>query len=116
MGDWLDHLLSVLSRIVLPRLLALAEFPFRERQDKNSTQRVSFRFCHRKIASMSCNCVGFSKWSLFVLILWSATTLFAAPDCLPIRDAKQHVGETKCVTGKVLRVKAGARGVRFIDF
>ena len=39
-----------------------------------------------------------------------------ASDCLAIRDAKQHVGEIKCVTGKVLRVKVGARGVHFVDF
>ncbi|HTC47269.1 MAG TPA: hypothetical protein VK722_08095 [Candidatus Aquilonibacter sp.] len=40
----------------------------------------------------------------------------AASDCLPISQASQHVGETKCITGKVLRVKAGAKGVHFIDF
>jgi hypothetical protein len=40
----------------------------------------------------------------------------AASDCLPIGDAKQHVGENKCVTGKVVRVKVGAKGVHFIDF
>src|SRR6202790_3802258 len=40
----------------------------------------------------------------------------AASDCLPITDAKQHVGENKCVTGKVLRVKVGAKGVHYIDF
>ncbi|MGA8503314.1 MAG: hypothetical protein WB683_17315 [Candidatus Sulfotelmatobacter sp.] len=44
------------------------------------------------------------------------STAAAASDCLPIRDAKQHVGEIKCVTGKVLRVKVGARGVHFVDF
>src|SRR5580700_4756639 len=45
-----------------------------------------------------------------------STTLLAASDCLPIREASQHVGETKCVTGKVLHVKVGAKGVHFIDF
>jgi hypothetical protein len=45
-----------------------------------------------------------------------STAAAAASDCLPIRDAKQHVGEIKCVTGKVLRVKVGARGVHFVDF
>jgi|ERR1700733_130703 hypothetical protein len=119
-GDWLVQSLSVLllgvpAWLVLP-CLRLAEFPFRERRDKNSALRVFCRFRHRKIASMSCNCVGYLKWSLFGLILCSATTLFAASDCFPIREAKQHVGETKCVTGKVLRVKAGARGVHFVDF
>ena len=62
----------------------------------------------------------YSKWLVlgFIIlsILGSAIPLLAASDCLPIREAKQHVGETKCVTGKVLRVKAGARGVHFVDF
>jgi hypothetical protein len=45
-----------------------------------------------------------------------STPLFAISDCLSIGDAKQHIGETKCITGKVLRVKAGAKGVHFVDF
>jgi len=51
----------------------------------------------------------------FVVLLLSATAV-AASDCMPIADAKQHVGETRCVTGKVLRVKLGTKGVHFIDF
>ena len=39
-----------------------------------------------------------------------------ASDCLPIREASRHIGETRCVTGKVLRVKVGAKGVHFVDF
>ena len=39
-----------------------------------------------------------------------------ASDCIPFHDAGQHVGETKCVTGKVLRIKVGAKGVHFLDF
>jgi hypothetical protein len=46
--------------------------------------------------------------------------LFSCPsqasDCLSIGDAKLHVGENKCVTGKVVRVKVGAKGVHFVDF
>lgn len=49
------------------------------------------------------------------LAIFFCAPLFAS-DCLPIREARQHVGETKCVTGKVLRVKVGARGVHFVDF
>jgi DNA/RNA endonuclease YhcR with UshA esterase domain len=45
-----------------------------------------------------------------------SATAAAASDCLPIREASQHVGETKCITGKVLHVKAGAKGVHFIGF
>ena len=53
---------------------------------------------------------------LVALVILLTTTRIAASDCLPIREAGQHVGETKCVTGKVLRVKVGARGVHFVDF
>ncbi len=52
---------------------------------------------------------------LGTLFLLSATTLFAA-DCIPVHEAGRFVGETKCVTGKVLRVKVGTRGVHFLDF
>jgi hypothetical protein len=51
---------------------------------------------------------------VFVAILVSIRA--GASDCLPISQAGQHVGEAKCITGKVLRVKQGARGVHFIDF
>ncbi len=51
-----------------------------------------------------------------LLTILFAASLLAASDCLPIREAGQHVGETKCVTGKVLHVKVGARGVHFLDF
>jgi hypothetical protein len=49
------------------------------------------------------------------LMLLSATAAFAS-DCLSIGQAAQHVGENKCVTGKVLHVKAGPKGVHFIGF
>ena len=39
-----------------------------------------------------------------------------ASDCLPINQAAQHVSETKCITGKVVRVKVGAKGIHFVDF
>ena len=58
-----------------------------------------------------------STRNIFALLAVLLTATAArASDCLSIRDAAQHVGETKCITGKVLRVKAGARGVHFIDF
>lgn len=53
---------------------------------------------------------------------WLAVTVFAssvlsaASDCIPIQEAGQHVGETKCVIGKVVRVKVGTKGVHFLDF
>lgn len=51
-----------------------------------------------------------------LLILLFATPTARAADCIPIHQAGQHIGETKCVTGKVLRVKVGAKGVHFLDF
>ena len=49
-----------------------------------------------------------------------AVVVVAAPchasDCIPIPEAAQHAGETRCVTGKVVRVKVGVRGVHFLDF
>ena len=51
-----------------------------------------------------------------VLILLFAASSLHASDCIPIYEASQHVGQTKCVTGKVLKVKVGARGVHFLDF
>ena len=54
---------------------------------------------------------------LFLLFLGVALSLpLQAAECIPIHEANQHVGETKCVTGKVVRVKAGAGGVHFLDF
>jgi len=55
-----------------------------------------------------------NKVAALVVLLSAAAT--AATDCLPIQSAAQHVGEVKCVTGKVQRVKVGARGVHFLDF
>jgi hypothetical protein len=40
----------------------------------------------------------------------------ARADCLPFDEARKHVGEVKCITGKVVRVKQGSRGVHFLDF
>jgi hypothetical protein len=55
------------------------------------------------------------KWfCLFLAILLAP--LLSASDCLPIREAGHHVGETKCVTGKVIRVKVGLKGVHYLDF
>ena len=39
---------------------------------------------------------------------------FAA--CVPFDQARKHIGETQCVSGKVVRVEAGSRGVHYLDF
>jgi hypothetical protein len=56
----------------------------------------------------------FIRFALFVLVLASKAS--HASDCLPIGEASQHVGETKCIVGRVVRVKVGTKGVHFVDF
>ena len=41
---------------------------------------------------------------------------FSSAACIPFAQAKKHIGETQCVTGKVLRVETGSRGVHYLDF
>jgi len=56
-------------------------------------------------------------WHLIaLLVVLLAPCSARAADCIPIHEAGQHIGETKCVTGKVIRVKAGVKGVHFLDF
>jgi hypothetical protein len=58
--------------------------------------------------------------SVRVISVFAGLILFAAAlrasDCVSIQQASQYVGETKCVTGKVLKVKTGAKGIHYIDF
>ena len=51
-----------------------------------------------------------------MLLVAALLTSFARPDCLPFEQAGKHIGEIKCISGKVVRVKQGARGVHFLDF
>jgi hypothetical protein len=55
---------------------------------------------------------------LFVVIILVVLLAprISASDCIAIGEASKHVGETKCVTGKVNSVKTGANGVHFLDF
>ena len=53
-------------------------------------------------------------WSKFILALFIPALCVA--DCIPFSQAREHVGETQCVSGKVLHVKHGARGVIFFDY
>jgi len=42
--------------------------------------------------------------------------LSAAADCIPISEARRHIGEDQCVSGKVFRVKHAGRGITLFDF
>ena len=50
----------------------------------------------------------------FFFLVWAP--LLSASDCIPINEASQHVGETRCVAGKVLKIRIGNKGVHFLDF
>jgi hypothetical protein len=53
---------------------------------------------------------------LALLAFLFAVPFLSASDCIPIHEAAQHIGETKCVTGKVQHVKVGLKGVHFLRF
>jgi hypothetical protein len=36
--------------------------------------------------------------------------------CIPFSQAQKHIGETQCVSGKVLRVEAGSQGTHYLRF
>jgi hypothetical protein len=40
----------------------------------------------------------------------------ASTTCIPFSEARNHIGTTRCIAGKVLRVKQGNGGVHFFDF
>jgi hypothetical protein len=52
--------------------------------------------------------------ALLVLVL--AAPSAQATDCIPIHEVAQHVGETRCIVGKVIRIRIGAKGVHFLEF
>ena len=53
---------------------------------------------------------------LVALFLLFAVPSLHAADCISIQEAGEHIGETRCVMGKVVRVKVGLKGVHFLDF
>jgi hypothetical protein len=50
---------------------------------------------------------------ILVVILLPAVSIAA---CIHFDQAHEHIGETQCITGKVIRVEEGSRGVRYLDF
>src|ERR1700758_1283897 len=50
------------------------------------------------------------------LIVMAIPRLLSASDCIPIQEVSHHVGETRCVAGKVLKIRIGNKGVHFLDF
>jgi hypothetical protein len=53
-----------------------------------------------------------SEFVLLCLLLSASS----AASCIPFPEAGKHIGETKCVTGKIIRVEQGYKGVHYLDF
>ena len=53
--------------------------------------------------------------SRMLIVAVLAIPAFAA-DCVPFTEARHHIGKTHCVSGTVLHVKDGNRGMTFLDF
>jgi hypothetical protein len=51
-----------------------------------------------------------------LLVLGLLFPALAAAECIPITEARLHVGEDQCVTGRVIRVKHSSGGVTSLSF
>jgi hypothetical protein len=71
---------------------------------------------HRPVAVRTGNPLSTGTVLAIGLLILLSAPLLCASDCIPIHEAGQHVGETKCVAGKVLKIKMGLKGVHFLDF
>ena len=52
----------------------------------------------------------------FIPLVLVLHAVYSSAGCLPVDQARNHLGETRCVTGKVVRVEAGSGGVHYLDF
>ena len=57
----------------------------------------------------STSCVRLASFFLYSCSLMSGA-------CAPFSEALAHIGETRCITGQVVRVQRGVRGVHYLDF
>jgi len=48
--------------------------------------------------------------------VWLLSASAIAATCIPFDQAQKHIGESQCVTGKVIRVAAGQHGEHYLDF
>jgi hypothetical protein len=50
------------------------------------------------------------------LLLWLLGSVISSAECIPFTQAGDHIGETQCISGTVLRVKAAGHGLTYFDF
>ncbi len=51
-----------------------------------------------------------------ILALLLSVASFASAECLPFDKATDHIGETLCIKGRVLKVSIGRTGIHFLNF
>ena len=54
--------------------------------------------------------------NLLALLLVCALARHSLAACIPFDQAYKHIGDTQCITGKVVRVQAGSGGTHYLDF
>ena len=55
------------------------------------------------------------KKLIALLVCLTAVPSFSA-ECIPFDQARKHIGESECVTGRVVRVARGSKGTHYLDF
>ncbi len=50
------------------------------------------------------------------IILLLLLTSLAQSECIPFEKAKEHLGDTICIKGQVLKVSVGRTGIHFLNF
>jgi len=53
---------------------------------------------------------------LRLLVLLTILRAASFGQCVPFSEARDHIGATRCISGKVIRVQQGNGGVHFVDF
>ena len=59
---------------------------------------------------------AFGRWSLAGVLGLCVSSSAASAACIPYIEAPNHVGESVCVSGKVLKVEEGKKGAWLLDF
>src|ERR1700758_4888838 len=92
-----------------------AEEPQRPEVPGASAPEVRFLRCNMFIPiQLRPQLARFLVLCLFAFASWQPVK--AATACVPFSEARNHIGATRCITGKVLRVQQGNAGVHFFDF
>lgn len=63
--------------------------------------------------------LGLASRAIVAVPVWLSLTLPAVPGtaaCVPFSEAEKYVGSHRCVSGKVIQVQPGEKGVHFVDF